>query len=349
MSESRIASQANVQISEDFSLKPFNTFGLDTRAKWFAFVKSVDELQKLLRDEYSNERQKLILGGGSNILFTHDFHGLVIKNCIEGIDVLTDNDRFATVRVGAGMNWHAFVLYAISKGYPGIENLSLIPGCVGAAPIQNIGAYGVEIKSVFHELQALNIADGSMRIFTHEECRFGYRDSIFKREVKNKYAIVSVTFRFDKNARLNTSYGAIEEQLRIMGIAYPSIRDISNAVIEIRRSKLPDPAVIGNAGSFFKNPEVNAEQFAVLKEKFPDIVSHPSSNKKIKLAAGWLIEQCGWKGKQVGHVGMHAKQSLVLVNYGNATGSELIEHAKQVRRSVREKFGIEMEMEVNVI
>ena len=217
---------------------------------------------------------------------------------------------------------HSFVLYAIEKNYPGLENLSLIPGCIGAAPIQNIGAYGVEIKNNIQELNAVDLRDGSLRTFTSDECRFGYRDSIFKQEAKNRYAIVSVTFRFFKNAQLNTSYGAIEDQLKIMNISNPTIRDVSDAVISIRKSKLPDPQIIGNAGSFFKNPEVSLSTFEVLKENFNDLVGYSSSSGKMKLAAGWLIEQCGWKGKRIANTGMHERQALVLVNYGGATGNE---------------------------
>lgn len=291
----------------------------------------------------------MVLGGGSNVLFTNNYDGLIIRNRIENTNILFENEEYVDVKVGAGMNWHSFVLYTIEKNYPGLENLSLIPGCVGAAPIQNIGAYGVEIKNTFLELEAINIEDGSMRTFSNQECRFGYRDSIFKNEARNKFIIVSVTFRLNKKTKANTSYGAINDQLKVMNIDQPTIRDISNAVIAIRQSKLPDPKVIGNAGSFFKNPEIQLKQYEILKEKFPAIVGYPSAENKIKLAAGWLIEQCDWKGKRIGNTGMHEKQALVLVNYGQATGEELLSHAKKVQQSVREKFGVELEMEVNIV
>jgi UDP-N-acetylmuramate dehydrogenase len=291
----------------------------------------------------------MILGGGSNVLFKNDFDGLIIHNTIGGIDILREDENEALVRSGAGVVWHDFVKFTIANKFPGIENLSLIPGCVGAAPIQNIGAYGVEIKKTFHELTVVSIEDGSVRTIRAAECRFGYRDSIFKHEAKNKFVITDVTFRFDKQATLNTTYGAINDQLKVMSVEHPTIRDVSEAVIAIRRSKLPDPNEIGNAGSFFKNPEIPTGQFDELKNKYSDIVGYPASPGHTKVAAGWLIEKAGWKGKRIGNVGMHAKQALVLVNYGNATGEELVTHALNVQRSVKEIFGVEVEMEVNII
>jgi UDP-N-acetylmuramate dehydrogenase len=338
-----------MNVGENYSLKSLNTFGLDVKARWFAEVNDLHELQTIIDDKRFASIQKMILGGGSNVLFTHDFNGLIIHNRIEGIDVLSDTANEAIVKAGGGLTWHSFVLFAIDHNYPGIENLSLIPGSVGAAPIQNIGAYGVELKKTFLELQAIDLRTGQLKIFKAEECRFGYRDSIFKHEAKNKYAITNVTFRFNKNEQPNTSYGAIEEELKNKNITSPTIRDVSNAVIAIRQSKLPDPKVIGNAGSFFKNPEIPNSQFEKLKQTFPTISGYPAHDNKIKIASGWLIEQCGWKGKRIGETGMHAKQALVLVNYGNATGEELIAHAKNVQSSVKEKFGVELEMEVNII
>jgi UDP-N-acetylmuramate dehydrogenase len=338
-----------MELRENFSLQPLNTFGLDVRTRLFCEVASENELLTVLNDRRLSEERKMILGGGSNVLFTKSFDGLIIQNSIGGISVLSENDNEAVVRAGAGINWHSFVLFALENNFPGIENLSLIPGSVGATPIQNIGAYGVEIKSVMQSLKAISLTTGEQRIFRNKECNFGYRDSIFKNGERNKWAITEVTFRFNKNAPLNISYGAIPAELERMKISAPGIRDVSNAVIAIRQSKLPDPKVIGNAGSFFKNPEINAEQFEELKKKFAEIPGHPSSNGKIKLAAGWLIEQCGWKGLRNGEAGMHAKQALVLVNYGHATGQELIAHAEKVQQSVKEKFDVMLEMEVNII
>ncbi len=338
-----------MKVIENYSLKSLNTFGLDVKARWFIEIKDVEGLQTLLKDPRFQSVPKMILGGGSNILFLDNFNGLIIRNRIEFVKTISEDGQNSFLSVGAGMNWHSFVLNTLEKKYPGLENLSLIPGCVGAAPIQNIGAYGVEIKNTFHNLNAVDLKDGSLRSFTAEECQFGYRDSIFKKEAKNRYAIVSVTFCFNKNAKVNTNYGAIENQLEIMKISNPTIQDVSNAVIAIRKSKLPDPAIIGNAGSFFKNPEVNESIYERLKENFPEIVGYSSAKGKIKLAAGWLIEQCGWKGKRILNTGMHEKQALVLVNYGDATGKELITHAERVRDSVLEKFGVNLEMEVNII
>ena len=338
-----------MKVLENYSLKTLNTFGLDIKTRWFAEINSVESLQALLKDQRFQSVPKMILGGGSNILFKDDFDGLIIHNRIDFVKIISEDENYIIISAGAGMSWHSFVLYTIDHNYPGLENLSLIPGCVGAAPIQNIGAYGVEIKNTFHQLNALNMTDGSLRTFTAEDCRFGYRDSIFKQEERNRYVIVDVTFRLTKNASLNTTYGTIEEQLKIMNISHPTIRDISNAVIAIRKSKLPDPEIIGNAGSFFKNPKVPIHFYNNLKENYPAIVGYPSSSGNYKLAAGWLIEQCGWKGKRIANTGMHERQALVLINYGGATGKELIAHAELVQKSVLEKFGVDLEMEVNII
>ena len=337
-----------VEIRESYSLKKLNTFGLDVSAQWFTEVRNELDLRELLNADRFRSTTKLVLGGGSNVLFAGDFNGLVISNKIEGIAHAEEDDKSVLLQVGAGTNWHRFVLFTLEKNYPGLENLSLIPGNVGAAPIQNIGAYGVEMKSVFHSLRAVELDTGEARIFQAKECRFGYRDSIFKQEAKGKYIITSVSFLLDKKAPLNTSYGAIQDQLKKMNVDRPGPREVSNAVIAIRQSKLPDPKVIGNAGSFFKNPEVSSEKFAELRARYPDIVGYPSK-ERVKLAAGWLIEQCGWKGKRSGNVGMHEKQALVLVNHGGATGAELIAHALRVQDSVVSQFGVLMEMEVNVV
>ena len=338
-----------MEIRQNHPLKHYNTFHLDMTSKYFVEVNSVKELQQVLSDKLFISTPKFILGGGSNVLFTKNFEGLVISNNIKGIEKLKENDDFIWIQSGAGETWHDVVMYAVENNYGGIENLSLIPGKVGAAPIQNIGAYGVELKEVFEELEAIHLSTGEIKKFTLADCRFGYRESVFKNELKNQYMIASMTLRLSKHPVFNTSYGAIETELKAMGIAEKTIRAVSDAVCNIRRSKLPDPAVIGNAGSFFKNPEVSKEAHESLKKNFPELIAYKTSGDRMKLAAGWMIEQCGWKGKVSGHVGMHKEQALVLVNYGNATGKELIDHALKVQQSVKVKFGVQLEMEVNVI
>lgn len=338
-----------MKITENQSLLSLNTFGLDVKSKWYLDATNVSELQSVITDSRFRGIRKMILGGGSNVLFKTDFDGLIIHNTISGIEIISEDDNFVFVKSGAGVVWNDLVQFAIQRNFPGLENLSLIPGSVGASPIQNIGAYGVEIKKTFHELTAVGLEDGKVRTFNSAECRFGYRDSIFKQEAKGKFAIVDVTFRLNKKEVLNTSYGAINDQLKLMNVTAPTIRDVSNAVIAIRQSKLPDPRIIGNAGSFFKNPEIPVSQFEELKTSYPDIVGYPSQSSKVKVAAGWLIEKAGWKGKRIGNVGMHEKQALVLVNHGGASGEELIAHALRVQQSVQENFGVHIEMEVNVV
>jgi len=337
-----------MEIKENHSLKQCNTFHLDIRAKHFVEVNSVNEIENLISDNTIKTLPKLILGGGSNILFTKDFDGVVIKNNLKGIQKVNEDADLIRIKSGSGEIWNDLVMFCVENNYGGIENLSLIPGTVGAAPMQNIGAYGVELKEVFDELEAIHLTTGEIKKFNLTECRFGYRDSIFKRELRNRFMILNVTLMLRKHPVFNTSYGAIETELKAMG-AGPSVRTISEAVCNIRRSKLPDPAVIGNAGSFFKNPEVSNEKYELLKKDFPGIVAYKTLNDKMKLAAGWMIEQSGWKGKVSGHVGMHKQQALVLVNYGEATGKELVDHATNVQQSVKEKFGVELEMEVNII
>jgi UDP-N-acetylmuramate dehydrogenase len=296
-----------------------------------------------------SERKILILGGGSNLLLTKDFDGMVICIRLEGIEKLHEDDEYIWVKAMAGEVWHHFVLWCIQRGYAGLENLSLIPGCVGAAPMQNIGAYGVEIKDVFDSLEAVEISSGEVKTFTRAACKFGYRESVFKHEAKGKYVISSVTFKLFKQPRFNTSYGAIQQVLDKKGVKELSIKAISDAVIDIRSSKLPDPKKLGNSGSFFKNPEIPVAHFEQLKAQFPDMIGYPAAAGFIKVAAGWLIEQCGWKGKIVGQTGSHKDQALVLVNYGGATGTEIWQLAMDIQQSVKEKFGIEVVPEVNVI
>lgn len=322
---------------------------MDVKAQWFASFSSKAELRALLADRRISEEPLLILGGGSNILFTEDFEGIVLKNNIKGIHIHEETDDSILVDAGAGENWHQFVLQAVDNGWAGIENLSLIPGCVGASPIQNIGAYGVEVKDVISSIEAVNIHSKESRQFSNAECQFGYRDSIFKREEKGKWVITKVRFALKKNAVLNTTYGAIKDTLDKMGISSPSIKDVSQAVIAIRQSKLPDPAQIGNAGSFFKNPEISVNQFLSLKENYPAIVSYPIDTTKVKVPAGWLIETAGWKGKNFGTYGVHKDQALVLVNYGNADGNDIKKLAESIKHSIWETFGIQLETEVNII
>jgi UDP-N-acetylmuramate dehydrogenase len=335
------------QIAENISLKGLNSFGIEARARYFAPFATSDDLAGLL--DWAGKRRKLVLGGGSNILLTEDIDGIVLQNAIKGIEQLDEDEEHVYVRAGAGENWSAFVDYCIGRDWAGLENLSLIPGSVGAAPMQNIGAYGVELESVFLELDAWSLADRKVHTFTLGDCEFGYRDSVFKRRLRDQFVILSVTLRLRKRAIFHTSYGAVQEELDRMGVKDLSIRAISQAVISIRRSKLPDPAQIGNAGSFFKNPTVPSAQFTRLQAKFPGIVGYPIITGNTKIAAGWLIEQCGWKGYRKGDAGVHAKQALVLVNYGNASGTELNQLGEAIAASVQEKFGIALEKEVNVI
>ena len=342
-----------MQIQENISLRPYNTFGIDAKAKLFASFKDADELGELLTKDSRLLTQ--ILGGGSNILLIKDFDGLVLKNEITGITELHEDPDYVYVKAGAGENWHQFVLYCIERNWAGVENLSLIPGNVGASPMQNIGAYGVELDDVFWDLEAYHVKDKKIVTFTPGDCAFGYRESIFKRKFKGQFVILNVTYKLRKHPRFNTSYGAIEQELEKMGVKEFSIKAISDAVINIRSSKLPVPAEIGNAGSFFKNPEISNEQYTILNAQFPAIVGYPLANGNVKLAAGWLIEQCGprtsvsWKGYRKGDAGCHAKQALVLINYGNASGKEIYDLSEEILQTVKEKFGVILEREVNII
>lgn len=338
-----------MSVLENVSLRPYNTFGIDATARYFASFDSPAALQAILEDPKWAAVPKVILGGGSNILLTKDYEGLVLKNEIKGINIIKEDEAYVYVQAGAGENWHQFVMYCIDKDLAGLENLSLIPGNVGASPMQNIGAYGVEIKDVFYELDAWHVKDQQLVKFNKEACEFGYRESVFKRKYKDQFVILQVTYRLNKTPHFNTSYGAIEQEMERMGVKELSIRAISDAVIHIRSSKLPNPAEIGNAGSFFKNPEISKEKYEALKEAFPAIVAYPLPHDQYKLAAGWLIEQAGWKGYRDGDAGVHAKQALVLVNYGHASGEELVELSWKVIESVKEKFGVVLEREVNII
>ena len=335
-----------MEIKKNISLKPYNTFGIDVSATSFVEVNNIDELKAVLS---KNVQPILILGGGSNLLFTTDFDGLAIKNNLNGITVIEENDSEVVLKIGAGEVWHEFVLYCIEKGYAGVENLSLIPGNVGASPMQNIGAYGVEVKDVITEVEAFHLKEGSLKTFSNEACEFDYRSSVFKTSEKGNYFITSVTFKLNKQARVNTSYGAINGELKRMEIEQPTIKNVSDAVINIRSSKLPDPKKIGNSGSFFKNPIVSEEQKNVILKNYPDAPNYPQPNGVFKMAAGWLIEKCGWKGKRVDNYGVHKLQALVLVNYGGALGSDIYDLSEQIIESVKAEFGIILEREVNIL
>jgi len=337
-----------MQIKTHISLKHLNTFGIDVYAKEFSVIQSHQELLDLIAQRDLTKEKFLMLGGGSNILFTKDFEGLLLKNEISGIEVINEDAQQVWIKVGAGVVWHEFVMHCIERGWGGLENLSLIPGTVGASPIQNIGAYGVEVKDLIVEVEGVDLVQKNTRTINSQECEFAYRSSVFKTSLKNTFLITAVVFRLDKQPKLHVEYGAIKDQLSKMKIDHPTIKDVSNAVISIRQSKLPDPNSIGNAGSFFKNPVVPAKKLNELKAIFPGIVSFPFEND-FKLAAGWLIEQAGWKGHREGNVGCHEKQALVLVNHGNASGAEVLQLAQKIQQSVYTKFGVELEMEVNVI
>ena len=335
-------------LQENVSLKPFNTFGIDVNANYFAEVKSEADLQEVFNNPIAKTQNLLVLGGGSNMLFTKDFEGLVIKVSIPGISYQVDGHA-VSVLAGGGVVWNDLVNYCVAEGFAGIENLSLIPGTVGASPIQNIGAYGVELKDVFTSCTAFEIETGQMKTFDYAACQFGYRDSVFKNELKGKYIITSVTFHLSKTATLQTHYGAITTELANRNITEPTIADISTVVADIRVSKLPDPKTIGNAGSFFKNPVISKAEFEVLVQKFPDVVNYPAPNGKVKLAAGWLIEQCGFKGMVVGETGTWKNQALVLVNHGAASGQEVYNFSEQIINTVYAKFLVGLEREVNIL
>lgn len=337
-----------MNILQNISLKGFNTFGIDKKAKYFAVAKTVEELKALLVWAKGNAIEVLILGGGSNILLTQDIDFLVIKNELDGIQVLSENEESILLEVGAGVIWHDLVNYSIDHNWGGLENLSLIPGTVGASPMQNIGAYGVEIREVFESLTALDRANLSEKIFDVAACKFGYRESVFKHELKNRFVICSVTFRLQKKPTFKISYGAIQETLAENGIEELSIKAISDAVISIRQSKLPDPKVIGNAGSFFKNPTLEKSKYEALKEFYPSLPGYQNESG-IKIPAAWLIENAGWKGKRIGEVGVHPNQPLVLVNYGNGEGEEIVRLSKAIQQSILEKFGVELSPEVNIL
>ncbi|SFE78727.1 UDP-N-acetylmuramate dehydrogenase [Flavobacterium xueshanense] len=337
-----------MEIQHNFSLKKYNTFGIEAKAKQFVAIHSVQELKNVLQENKAT--QKFILGGGSNMLLTKDIDALVIHIDLKGKKIIKENDDFVWVECQAGESWHEFVLWTIDQNFGALENMSLIPGNIGTTPVQNIGAYGTEIKDTFVSCEAMTIASQEMKTFTKEECHFGYRESIFKNEVKNQYIITSVVFKLTKtNHKINTSYGDISVELARKNITNPTLKDVSNAVITIRKSKLPDPKQLGNSGSFFKNPILLKSDFQKIHQQFPEMKYFDISETEVKVPAGWLIEQAGFKGKRFGDAGIHKNQALVLVNYGNATGQEILNVSKDIQQTIFKMFGIHIEAEVNVI
>ena len=339
-----------IQIQENISLQRLNTFGIEAKAKYFIEVVSTTQLEELIRHPVYRDHSHLILGSGSNVLFTKDYEGIIIKCALSGISIRNENDDFVLLKGGAGENWHSLVMHCIQHNWGGVENLSLIPGTVGAAPMQNIGAYGVEIKDVIECVNGIDLGTGIERSFTSSDCKFNYRESIFKQELKEKYFISSITLRLTKkNHQIKTVYGAIKEVLNKHSVLQPTIKDVSDAVIAIRQSKLPDPQLIGNAGSFFKNPAVSESVLEEMKKDYPSIPFYPTDNQHFKIPAAWLIDQCGWKGKKFGSIGVHPLQALVLVNYGDGKGEEIFQLATRIQHSVKEKFGVTLTTEVNII
>ncbi len=339
-----------IKVEQNASLKHLNTFGIEATAKYLCRISDTADLIALINTPLFRKQEHYILGGGSNLLFTKDFEGLLIKVDLKGIEIIEETDHSIVVKVAAGENWHEFVQKAVHNDWGGVENLSLIPGTAGAAPIQNIGAYGVEIKSLVESVEGVDLASGALRVFTHAECEFNYRESVFKRGLRKKYFISSITLRLTKkNHQLNTTYGAIRETLADMKVTQVSIQAISEAVIKIRQSKLPDPQVIGNAGSFFKNPTIAHSAYESLQHSYSSMPGYQVDNQNIKVPAGWLIEQCGWKGKRIKNVGVHHQQALVLVNHGGGTGAEILALANQIQASVFQKFKITLTPEVNIL
>ncbi len=338
-----------MNIKKDYSLKSLNTFGIDVSADYFVEIFSKEELKEILNEGILSNNTWLVLGGGSNILFISDFKGVVIRNSIPGIEIINEDDEHAVIEAGAGVIWNSLVNYCVERNFGGIENLVLIPGTVGAAPIQNIGAYGQELKDTFVELTGLFAETGSEKTFIKSECNFSYRNSIFKNELKNKFIITSVKLKLKKNPDVNTSYKDVKDELTRLRITNPTIKDVSNVVKSIREGKLPDPDKTGNAGSFFKNPIVTEGKLKELKKDYPDVKTFTAEEGKVKIPAAWLIEKCGWKGKRIGNAGTHTTQPLVLVNYGGASGKEVLDLADKIKDDVYNKFGIQLEFEVNVI
>lgn len=339
-----------MQVQKDFSLKKYNTFGINAIAKYYSTFFNKDELQSIIENN-KNITTKMILGGGSNILFTRDYDGLVLKNEISGMNIIKEDKNYVYIKAGGGVKWHNLVMFCVNQNLGGLENLSLIPGNVGASPMQNIGAYGVEIKDVFHELEAFHLKEKEVQRFSGDDCRFGYRDSVFKNRFKDEFAILNVTYRLRKDPVFNISYGALRAELEKMKIDHLTVKAVSDAVINIRTSKLPDPSLIGNAGSFFKNPVITGQRLSEIQKSHEEeeVPFYKTDEEHAKIPAAWLIEKCGWKGYRKGDAGCYETQALVLVNYGNATGKEIYDLSEEIKISVREKFEIDLEREVNIL
>lgn len=336
-----------VEIFENYSLKDYNTFHIEAQADYFAHCQSIDELKELLDRSEFQQNSHFILGGGSNLLFTSDFEGMIVYPDLRGLQILDQTDSNIMIKVFSGEIWDNFVGYCVRNDYGGIENLSWIPGKMGAVPVQNIGAYGAEVGDRIVEVEALEISTGKLKTFSNKKCQFGYRDSIFKNEEKGNYVIVAVTFELLKTAPLITDYGSIEARLK--NYDQENIQAMREIIIDIRKNKLPDPNQIGNAGSFFKNPVVDQKNFAILEEEYPKMPFYKLSSDRIKIPAGWLIEKCGWKGRKIGDAGVYEKQSLIIVNHGQATGQEIYELSQKIQNDVKDKFGIDLEREVQVL
>ena len=338
-----------MNIKQNISLRPFNSFHIEASCQLFAGVNSQDDLQELIRSGLLNEQPYFILGGGNNVLFTKDFDGLILKMNAHFIEIINSGDEYVLVKAGAGVDWNDFVEFALANNLSGIENLTGIPGTVGASAFQNIGAYGVEAKDCIEEVELTNLRSGDTHLLKNKDCRFGYRNSIFKQRANQEDIITSVTYKLSKVPRINTSYGNIRQELERKGILQPTLHDISHIIKAIRSQKLPDPERIGSGGSFFKNPVISEENFRTLKDRFPEVVAYPHAENEVKVSAGWLIDRCGWKGKSIGQAGVYEKQALVLVNLGNANGKEILHLADAIRYSVKEMFRIELEPEVIIL
>lgn len=338
-----------ITLQQNVSLKPYNTLAVDVRAHYLTEFKSIEQLLQITELNIWGEQPHLILGQGSNVLLTTDVSGIVLINRIPGIEVLKQDSEHVWVKVGAGVNWHQFVLHAIDKGWAGIENLSLIPGTVGAAPIQNIGAYGVELADVFETLSAFDLRDKKVISFSKQDCAFHYRDSIFKQSLKNQCVILDVTLKLNLTPHFKLDYGDLRHTLDAMQLNHITLKSVSDAVIQIRNSKLPNPKELPNAGSFFKNPIITADEFEILQQRFPEIPHYPAHDNQIKIPAGWLIEQCNWKGKRIRDAGTHQQHALVVVNYGSANGADLLAVVKTIQSDVEHRFNISLQPEVNIM
>jgi len=331
------------------NLKPYNTFGVEAKARFFATIRTPRDIKTLLIENHLGNISRFILGGGSNVLFTGTYPGLVIKNDIKGIEIVSEDQSSILLKIGAGENWHELVMLCVEKGWAGIENLALIPGTVGAAPIQNIGAYGVELESVFHSLEAIHIKNGTQHTFYKKDCHFGYRNSIFKQDLKGEYAIVNVRLQLNKSGPVSLEYNSLSKKLEENNILNPNLRDVAEAVIAIRQSKLPNPHEIGNAGSFFKNPVIRKDKYEQLKNRYPEMPCYAIDQNHIKIPAGWLIDKAGWKGVEKNGAAVHKNQALVLINKKNARAEDILALASEIKSDIFKRFNISLEEEVSIV